>query len=94
MHDAPTPLETLGLLEEAMQLAAAIGFEVREEPLGDLPGGPCQIGGRRVILLNLSRPAAARLDLLAAALAGEPAVAAQPVSRLLAARLEAERRAS
>jgi len=79
--------DTLGLLEEALQLAGAVGYLVREEPLGELPGGPCVVGGKRTILLNIQSPAADRLTVLLRALAGEPAVADQPVSRLLAARL-------
>lgn len=79
--------DTLGLLEESVQLAREAGYEVREEPLGDLPGGACVIGGRRSILVNLASPAADRLNLLLAALAADPAVAARPMSRLLAARL-------
>jgi hypothetical protein len=79
--------DTLGLLEEALQLARDVGHHVREEPLGDMPGGPCVVGGRRTILLNLERPAAERLSVLLGVLARDPAVAQQPVSRLLAARL-------
>lgn len=81
--------DTLGLLEEALQLAGEIGYAVRQEPLGDLPGGPCVVGGRRTILVNLQSPAAERLAVLLRALAGDPAVSMQPVSRLLAARLQA-----
>ena len=80
-------LDTLGLLEEALQLAREIGHHVREEPLGDLPGGPCVVGGRRTILLNMQSPAADRLTVLLGVLAGDPSVANQPVSRLLATRL-------
>ena len=81
--------DTLGLLEEALQLASEIGHHVREEPLGELPGGVCVVGGRRTILLNLERPAADRLAVLLGVLASDPAVANQPVSRLLSSRLRA-----
>jgi hypothetical protein len=81
--------DTLGLLEEALQLARDVGHHVREEPLGDLPGGPCVIGGRPTVILNMERPAAERLAILLGVLARDPAVAAQPVSRLLASRLAA-----
>jgi len=80
--------DTLGLLEEALQLAREVGHHVREEPLGDLPGGPCVVGGRRTILLNLQSPAADQLAVLLRVLARDPAVANQPVSRLLAGRLQ------
>lgn len=79
--------DTLGLLEEALQLAGEVGYHVREEPLGDLPGGPCVVGGRRTLLLNLQSTAADRLTVLLGVLARDPAVAEQPVSRLLASRL-------
>jgi len=79
--------ETLGLYAEARQIAADLGYLLREEPLGDLPGGPCLIGGRRHVILNLERPVAERLDLLLAALAPDPRFSAQPRSRLLDARL-------
>jgi hypothetical protein len=79
--------DTLGLLEEALQLAREFGLHVREEPLGDLPGGLCVIGGRRTILLNLESPTADRLTVLLGVLARDPDIASQPVSRLLAARL-------
>ncbi len=84
--------DTLGLLEEAMQLARDVGFAVREEPLGDAPGGACTVGGRRQILVNAALPAARRLDVLLDVLAAEPAVDAEPVSRLLARRLAERRR--
>jgi hypothetical protein len=80
--------DTLGLLEEALQLAGEVGYHVREEPLGDLPGGPCVVSGRRTIMLNLQSPAADRLTVLLGVLAGDPGVADQPVSRLLARRLK------
>ena len=79
--------DTLGLLEEALQLAREIDYLIREEPLGDLPGGPCVVGGKRTILLNLQGSAADRLSVLLRALADDPAVTGRPVSRLLAGRL-------
>ena len=83
--------DTLGLIEESRQLARELGYEVREEPLGDLAGGPCVIAGRPAILLNLEQPAADRLEVLLRTLGSDPAVAEQPVSRLLAAKLAAAR---
>ena len=81
--------DTLGLLQEALQLALDLGFCVREEPLGDLPGGPCTVAGAKHVLLNLEHSVANRLDVLLRALAADPRLAAEPKSRLLAARLAA-----
>lgn len=83
--------ETLGLLAEATQIAQDLGYTVREEPLGDLPGGCCEVGGVPQVLLNLEQPAAERLDRLLQALAADPRVAREPKSRLLEARLAAVR---
>lgn len=80
--------QTLGLLHEALQLARDLGYEVREEPLGELPGGACVIGGRKVLLLNLEQSPAERLDRLVRVLAAMPQVREMPMSRLLARRLE------
>jgi len=81
--------DTLGLLEEAVQLAREAGYQVREEPLGDLPGGACVIGGKRSILVNLQSAAAERLALLVGVLAADADVTSLPMSRLLAGRLRA-----
>lgn len=79
--------DTLGLLEEARQLALDLGYRVREEPLGELPGGPFTVAGVRHILLNLEQGPADRLAVLLQALAGDPRVGDEPKSRLLAKRL-------
>jgi hypothetical protein len=81
--------DTLGLLAEACQLAADLGYVVREEPLGDLPGGPCRLAGRQHLLLNIEQGPADRLDVILRALAADSRVAVEPKSRLLAARLAA-----
>jgi hypothetical protein len=81
--------DTLGLLEESLQLARDLGYRVREEPLGELPGGACSVGGKPHILLNLEQPSADRLDVLLGSLAADPRVRDQPLSRLLKARLDA-----
>ena len=83
--------DTLGLLEEAVQLARDLGYEVREEPLGELRGGPCAVGGRRMLLLNLEQAATERLAVLVGCLAEDPGIEKQPLSRLLAARLTTAR---
>lgn len=83
--------DTLGLLAEARQLAEDLGYRVREEALGDLPGGACTVGGVKQVLLNLEHSTAERLDRLLAVLATDPRIGAEPKSRLLAARLQAFR---
>lgn len=84
-------IDTLGLLEECLQLVRDLGYEIREEPLGDLAGGGCVVGGRRVFLLNLEHGPADRLDHLLRLLAATSEAATLPKSRLLASRLESLR---
>lgn len=79
--------EILGLLAEALQLASDMGYRVREEPLGEMPGGSCVVGGKRQILLNLEQGVGERLDQLLAVLAVDPDIAREPKSRALAQRL-------
>lgn len=83
--------DTLGLLAEARQLANDLGYEVREEPLGELPGGPCMVAGQRRILLNMQQSPADHLDVLVRAIAADAAVGSFPTSRLLAQRLATAR---
>lgn len=81
--------DTLGLYEEARQLALELGYIVREEVLGDLSGGLCAVQGTQHLLLNLEHGVAERLDKLLAALAADPRIESEPKSRLLEARLRA-----
>ncbi len=80
-------IDTLGLLAEAVQLATDLGYDVREEPLGDFPGGACRVAGVDRILVNLELAAAERLDVILTALVADERTAGQPMSRSLAARL-------
>ncbi len=80
--------DTLGLYQEALHLARDLGYEVREEPLGELSGGGCTVNGTTRVLLNLERPVAERLDRLLRALVDDVRVAAEPKSRLLESRLQ------
>lgn len=79
--------DTLGLLAEATQLARDLGYEVREEALGELLGGRCEVGGVPQVLLNLEQPVAERLDRLLRAIAADPRLDGEPKSRLLEQRL-------
>lgn len=81
--------DTLGLLEEATDLARELGLVVREEALGDSPGGACTLAGKRQILVNAALPAVRRLEVLLDALAAMPEAAALPTSRALARALAA-----
>ena len=80
--------DTLGLLAESLQLAQELGYEICEEPLGELPGGLCRVGGVDKILLNIGQAPADRLEQVIGILADDSRWTACPVSRLLAQRLQ------
>ena len=76
-------VDTLGLLAEAIQLACELGYDVREEPLGDTASGEVRIGAARHILLNASDLPADQLDQLTRILVTDDRWKTVPVSRLL-----------
>ena len=81
-------VDTLGLLAESLQLAQDLGYEICEEPLGELPGGLCRVGNVDKILLNIGQSPVDRLEQLVAILAEDSRWETCPVSRLLAQRLQ------
>jgi hypothetical protein len=81
-------VDTLGLLAEAIQLARELGFDVREEPLGDTASGEVRIGSGRHILLNASDLPSDQLEQLARILAADERWKDVPVSKLLGRTLQ------
>lgn len=55
-------MHTIDLLEEALQIAAKSGFEIRREWLSGATGGACRIGSQRVLFIDLSLTAAEQLE--------------------------------
>ena len=76
-------VDTLGLLAEAIQLAYELGYDVREEPLGDTASGEVRIGSARHILLNASDLPADQLEQLTEILVADGRWKTVPVSHLL-----------
>lgn len=81
-------MHTVDLLEQAVALAKALGYRVREEWLGGAGGGGCEIRGQKWIFVDLAltpveqftqlldvlqaHPASARLGSAAGLAASEP----------------------
>jgi hypothetical protein len=75
--DKPSSGAQQALLEELKEVAARLGFEVREEKLLREVGyhvrsGSCRVRETRVILLDRDLSPAAQIDVLAGELAGCP----------------------
>ena len=83
-------VDTLGLLAEATQLACELGYDVREEPLGDASSGEVRVGTDRHILLNVSDLPADQLQQLTRILAADDRWKTVPLSHLLKRTLSAD----
>lgn len=55
-------VHSVDILEEAIELAERIGFQVRHEWLDGSSGGTCRIGKSWVLFVDLSLTAAEQLD--------------------------------
>ena len=64
-------MHTVELLEEAVQAARRLGYEVRQDWLGGDGGGHCLVRGRKWLLLDVAQTADEQLTVVAEALRGE-----------------------
>jgi hypothetical protein len=80
-------MQTVQLLNEALDVARRVGFEVRQDWLGGNGGGHCLVRGRRLLLLDVAQSPDEQLDVVADALRGEERVATLKISRKLADRI-------
>ncbi|GAB5405745.1 MAG: hypothetical protein Aurels2KO_39760 [Aureliella sp.] len=55
-------VHSVDILEEAIEVAKRIGFEVRHEWLNESRGGLCRIGDRWMLFVDLSLTAAEQLE--------------------------------
>jgi hypothetical protein len=81
-------MHTVELLQEAMEAARRLGYEVRQDWLGGDGGGHCIVRGRKWLLLDVAQTAEEQLAVLADALRGESGAARVVKSRELAQRLD------
>ncbi|MCA9192210.1 MAG: hypothetical protein KDB03_10620 [Planctomycetales bacterium] len=63
---------TIDLLEQALTAARALGYEIRQEWLQETMGGPCRIGQRKVLYIDLSLSAEEQLQQAILGLKAEP----------------------
>jgi hypothetical protein len=80
-------MHTVELLQEALDAARRLGYEVRHDWLGGNGGGHCLVRGRKWLLLDLAQTPDEQLEVLAEALRGEIGAARVIRSAELAERL-------
>jgi len=76
-------MHTVELLEQAVDLARRMGYLVRQEWLGGIGGGGCELGGRKVIFIDLALGPVDQLDQVLCALRREPGALAAPMPHQL-----------
>ena len=72
-------MHTVEILEQALDLTARLGYKIRQEWLHGAGGGGCEVGGRKILFLDLAHGPAEQLDQVLDALRREPAAAAWPM---------------
>jgi hypothetical protein len=80
-------MHTVELLQEALDTARRLGYEVRQDWLGGNGGGHCLVRGRKWILLDVAQTADEQLDVVVDALRVEPGTGRSLRSPELAERL-------
>jgi hypothetical protein len=55
-------MHTIDILEEALQLADASGWQIRHEWLGGARGGACRLGAQHLLFVDRSLTAEEQLD--------------------------------
>jgi hypothetical protein len=80
-------MHTVELLQEAVDAARRLGYEVRQDWLAGDGGGHCLVRGRKWLLLDLAQSADEQLEVVADALRGESGAPRMIKSPELAQRL-------
>ncbi|HVT29519.1 MAG TPA: hypothetical protein VHE81_15995 [Lacipirellulaceae bacterium] len=81
-------MHTVELLNEAVETARRLGYEVRHDWLGGNGGGHCLVRGRKWLLLDVAQSADEQLDVVAEALRQEHGAKQAIKSAELAKRLD------
>ena len=80
-------MHTVELLQEALEVARNLGYEVRQDWLCGNGGGHCLVRGRKWLLLDVAQSAEEQLEVVTDALRTEPGAARAVRSVELAERL-------
>ena len=67
-------MHTVELYERAKQFARALGYHVREENLGGIGGGACEVAGRKCLFVDIAMTAVEQLEQVLSALNGDPLI--------------------
>jgi hypothetical protein len=86
-------MHTVAMLNEALDTARRLGYEVRQDWLGGNGGGHCLVRGRKWLLLDVAQTAHEQLEIVTDALRDESDVNLAVRSPELAERLQSRKAA-
>ncbi|HUT08883.1 MAG TPA: hypothetical protein VMY42_00160 [Thermoguttaceae bacterium] len=86
-------MHTIELLEQALDLAARLGYQIRQEWLDGVAGGGCVLGGRKVLFLDLALGPIDQLEAVLETLRREPQAHSLPMPHQLRKLLEVRKTA-
>ena len=81
-------MHTVELLNEALQTARQLGYDVRHDWLGGNGGGHCLVRGRKWVLLDMAQTPDEQLAVVTDALRGDDSATSIKISRELRERLK------
>ena len=67
-------MHTVELYERAKQVAETMDYDVREENLGGVGGGACEVAGRKCLFVDVTMSAGEQLDQVVRALQRDPKI--------------------
>ena len=67
-------MHTVELYETTKRFAESIGYQVREENLGGIGGGACEVAGRKCLFIDVSMSSVDRLEQLVSAVGRDPLI--------------------
>ena len=73
-------MHTVEILEQAVDLAARLGYEIRQESLAGSGGGGCELKGHKLLFLDLDLSPDEQLEQVLETLRREPGTSALPMS--------------
>jgi hypothetical protein len=76
-------MHTVELLEHGLNLATRLGYQIRQEFLGDGGGGGCVLRGKKILFLDLALGPAEQLDQVIETLLHDPEALELPMSHQL-----------
>lgn len=67
-------MHTVDLYEATKKFAEGIGYQVREENLGGIGGGACEVAGRKCLFVDIAMSSVEQLDQIVTAISQDPVI--------------------